>query len=425
MSDRASGAARPSRRRFLRWAGAGAALSIAGLVGMRFAVPRWLRPAKPGPLGARARDLVAAALDGLDASRVWDGHVHLVGADEGGNGCRVSPAMRSHASPVLRFQLDAYLAACGITGPQTADREYLDRLLALGNVAYPAGRMVVLPFDVVVREDGTEDLDASHFVVPDAYAATVARRYPDRFVAACSVHPYRHDAVERLRAAASAGAVAVKWLPNSHAIDPGSPRCDRFYEALAELGLPLLAHVGGELAMAAPFPEFGNPLRLRRALDHGCRVILGHAASSGTNLDLDAPERTRAEVPAFDLAVRLLHERRYDGRVLADISALTAVNRCGRPLRHLLSATALHGKLLNASDYPICAIGPLVSTWLLTQRGYLDDDERAALDEIRTSNPLLGDLVLKRRLAVRDGGRVLRFADEVFETERWYRRLSR
>jgi len=123
--------------------------------------------------------------------------------------------------------------------------------------------------------------------------------------------------------------------------------------------------------------------------------------------------------------VRLLHERRYDGRVLADISALTAVNRCGRPLRHLLSATALHGKLLNASDYPICAIGPLVSTWLLTQRGYLDDDERAALDEIRTSNPLLGDLVLKRRLAVRDGGRVLRFADEVFETERWYRRLSR
>jgi mannonate dehydratase len=33
--------------------------------------------------------------------------------------------------------------------------------------------------------------------------------------------------------------------------------------------------------------EYGNPLRLRKALDAGCKVIAAHLATEGTAIDLD------------------------------------------------------------------------------------------------------------------------------------------
>jgi len=60
----------------------------------------------------------------------------------------------------------------------------------------------------------------------------------------------------------------VKWLPAAMGIDPGSPLCDRFYGALARLRLPLITHAGLERAvMGTDVQDYGNPLRLRRALD--------------------------------------------------------------------------------------------------------------------------------------------------------------
>jgi len=54
-------------------------------------------------------------------------------------------------------------------------------------------------------------------------------------------------------------------------MDPADVRCDRYYEALARLKLPLLTHAGAELAVTGgQMQDYGNPLRLRRALDHAC-----------------------------------------------------------------------------------------------------------------------------------------------------------
>jgi hypothetical protein len=39
--------------------------------------------------------------------------------------------------------------------------------------------------------------------------------------------------------------------------------------------------------------DFGNPLRLRRPLEQGVRVLVAHCASLGSGLDLDA-DRDRA-----------------------------------------------------------------------------------------------------------------------------------
>jgi len=189
----------------------------------------------------------------------------------------------------------------------------------------------------------------------------------------------------------------VKWLPNAMGIDPSDELCDPFYRKMKELGLVLLSHGGEEKAVEAEEDQrLGNPLLLRRALDHGVKVIVAHCAGLGENEDLDDNERTRR--PNFDLFLRLMGEKRYEGLLFADISAMTQYNRAGRPLRTVIERAGLHERLVNGSDYPLPAINILIRTGALRKQGYIDNDERVWLNEIYDYNPLLFDFVLKRAI---------------------------
>jgi mannonate dehydratase len=163
--------------------------------------------------------------------------------------------------------------------------------------------------------------------------------------------------------------------------------------------------------------ELGNPLRLRRALDAGVKVIVAHCASLGTALDLD---RGAGRAECFDLFLRLMGEQAFEGRLFGEISATTLLNRSARPLRELLAATELHPRLANGSDYPLVAIDPLISARQLVHRDLLAREERAPLEELFRANPLLFDFVLKRRLRLLAPGGERRFAREVFETRRLF-----
>jgi hypothetical protein len=189
----------------------------------------------------------------------------------------------------------------------------------------------------------------------------------------------------------------VKWLPNAMGIDPSDERCDSFYRTMKRLGLVLLSHGGEEKAVEAEEDQrFGNPLLLRRPLDHGVKTIVAHCAGLGTSVELDDPARPR--VSNFRLFLRLMDDRRYDGLVFGDISAMTQFNRIGEPLSTVLSREDLHARLVNGSDYPLPAVNALIRTRPLARAGYLDSDEREPLRELYGFNPLLFDFVLKRRL---------------------------
>ena len=414
-----AGRRRPSRRALLRCLAGGGL----GLVGLRLALPRMMRPGPLRPseeLSDGARAMIAAAYADVDRARVWDGHVHLVGLGSGGTGCWVNPDMRSHLHPLQRLQFELYLSASGVTSKEEADAQYIERLLALHRAANPAGKLVLLAYDYHVGEDGREIPERSPFHTPNEYVLRLAREHED--VAACvSIHPYRTDALRRLEEAAEAGAVAVKWLPNAMGIDPASELCDPFYSKLVEHGLPLLTHTGLEKAVhAEEAQKLGNPLRLRRPLDAGVTVVAAHCASLGDSSDLDAAEAERGEMASFDLFLRLMGEDGYRENLYGDISALIQVNRSGRPLRELLAAEELHPRLVNGSDYPLPAIDPVVSTLWLVHKDYLDSQERVLLNEVFDANPLLFDYLVKRRVAVERDGRNLRFAPIVFESARLY-----
>jgi uncharacterized protein len=368
----------------------------------------------PLPERLRSHELVRAAWDGIQPSRCWDCHVHLAGVGDGDDGVWITPQMKSLLHPWQNLQRRFYLnAACAETEGRV-DEEFVRRLEHCLE-AFPSGaKIMLLAFDFHHDASGARRDDLSAFRIADRYAAELAQRRPDRMEWICSIHPYREDVLEALAWAAQRGARAVKWLPSAMGMDPASPRCDVFYDQLTRLKLPLLTHAGAEQAVhGGSIGEYNNPLRLRRPLERGVRVIMAHCASLGEYPDTDRGA-DGPKVPAFALFARLMDEPRYQGELYGDISATVQLNRVGTALATLLARNDWHPRLINGSDYPLPGVLPLVSMRRFVEQGYLKQAEAGVLAEIRRYNPLLFDFVLKRSL-VKDGGS---FAPQVFESRR-------
>ncbi len=376
----------------------------------------WWNPCRAAlPRRLAAHPLVEGAWQGLDPGQVWDAHAHLVGTGDSASGVYVNPQMESVLNPGQYARRLFFLnAGCAHEAPGSVDRAYVERMRNLVDGLRPGAKLLLFAFERSYDEHGEVDLARTPFHVPDDYARDVARSHPEYFEWAASIHPYRRDAIRQLEKAKREGARAVKWLPSAMGIDPASARCDAFYEALSKTGLPLISHAGEERAvLGREAHDFGNPLRLRRALDAGVRVVVAHCASLGQDRDLD---RAGALVDSFELFARMMAEARYEKTLYADISAITQVNRAGPNLIRLLETSDWHARLLNGSDYPLPGVMPIFSVDYLVSLKLIDERSVPVLKEIRLHNPLLFDFVVKRQL--RFQGKA--FAARVFETRKFF-----
>ncbi|MCB1888378.1 MAG: amidohydrolase family protein [Rhodocyclaceae bacterium] len=410
----------PARRRWLKTGlGLGAvALGGAGLATLDG--PRLMNPCRAAlPPALADHPLVRAAWQGLDASLVWDCHAHLAGVGDRDSGIRVSDRMMSPWHPAEYVQRIFYMnAGCVHDAPGRVDDSFVERLHNLMEGMAPGFKLMLFAFDHAHDGAGRALPEVSAFYVPDAWARRVAQAEPRWFEWVCSIHPYRPDAVDALEAAAAAGARAVKWLPPAMGIDPADPRCDRFYRALARLELPLITHAGEEKAVhGVGAPDWGNPLRLRRAMGQGVRVVLAHCATLGEDVDLDR-SADGPRVASFTLFQRLMDEPAARDRLFGDISAIILRNRDPAVIHEIIARSDWHDRLLFGSDYPLPGILPLTSPRALSRAGLLDPAAVPVLGEIQEHNPLLFDLVLKR--ALRSDGQAL--PARVFETRRVFER---
>jgi uncharacterized protein len=405
-----------NRRLFLRALGAGA-LGIAG--GCDFSLEQGIfNPCLPDPTPQRLLDhnLVGASWQGVDPANFWDCHVHVAGVGDGHTGVWITPQMKSLFHPWQNLQRRFYLNASCAEREGSVDEDFVRRLLHC-LAAFPRGaKAMLLAFDFHYDEDGARREDLSSFFIPNRYAAGLAQRFPYRLEWICSIHPYRADAIDELHWSAGQHARAVKWLPSAMGMDPASPKCDRFYQALARLNLPLLTHGGEEKAVhGGSMSELNNPLRLRRPLDQDVRVIIAHCASLGESIDIDrGPNGPRLD--GFELFQRLMDEPRYEGRLFGDISAVTQANRAESILATLIRRVEWHARLINGSDYPLPGVVPLFSPRRFVKQQFLTDAQAQVLSEIRRYNPLLFDFVLKRNLV--SGGK--HFTPVVFESRRLF-----
>ena len=359
-------------------------------------------------------ELVQHAWEGINPAELWDSHSHLIGTGDSGSGIFVNPSNESLLNPGQYARRLLFLnAGCVHDATGSVDLAYVDRMRNLIDGLRPGAKLVLFAFERAYDERGEPDIAHTVFHIPNEYARDVARRHSQDFEWAASIHPYRKDCIEALEAAKRDGARAVKWLPSAMGIDPASAKCDRFYEALKKLDLPLIAHAGLERAvLGREAHELGNPLRLRRALEAGVRVVVAHCASMGEDRDLDRGANG-PYVESFSLFVRVLEQF---NTCYGDISAMTQVNRAGPALARVVENESWHARLLNGSDYPLPGVMPIFSVDYLVSLKMVEAAAADVLREIRLHNPLLFDFVLKRHL--RSNGKSLSAA--VFETRKFF-----
>lgn len=367
----------------------------------------------PSKLSPKARALIDQSFQGINHQCLRDFHVHAVGMGTNGTGIYVNPHMQSALKPWKYLQYQVYKSAGGITSPERADQQYMERLLKLGQADPRYGKLHLLAFDYNHNEDGTRNLEKSTFHIPNKYVVELSKKHPNIITPVISIHPDKPTALEELDQWGQMGVKYIKWLPNAQRIDPSLNKHEEFYKRVMKYDMAILTHTGHEKAVdGEEFQELANPLNFRYPLDMGVKIIMAHLASLGDCRDLDQPSNPM--VSCFKLFMRLFEMDKYKNNLFGELSGTTIHTRVGEPLTELMSKPHLHARLINGSDYPLPAINILYRTKLLMKLGYISQEERKIINEIYGFNPLLFDFVLKRTMKHPKTGQ--KFLPAAFET---------
>ena len=365
------------------------------------------------PASLREHETWKVLWQDIRPDQVWDAHVHLVGVGDASNETWFNPAMDEWLHPQLKLQKSFYInATCA--DPAQIDVTSVSRMDALAQALPPGMKLMLFAFDWHRDAQGQVLKQHSIFHISNQYAAAIAQRQPDRYEWVASIHPFRPDAVDALEHAHAHGAKAIKWLPSGMGIDPASAKCDAFYKKAASLGIPIISHTGQESAVPGGDQAYGNPLRMRRALDHGVKVILAHCASDGMDQDLDHGGRS---IRSFDLFTRLMETPDYQTLLYGDISATSLINHAW-VLPELIKRQHWHPRLVHGSDYPLPGIMPLTNLNTLIANGWLSETHKPFLITLKNHHPLLYDFALKRLLNINGQS----FLPVVFETRHIFER---
>jgi predicted TIM-barrel fold metal-dependent hydrolase len=181
------------------------------------------------------------------------------------------------------------------------------------------------------------------YVTNDYVIELCSRHSNMRF--ACSVHPYRKDAVAEIERCVKSGAVLMKWLPIVQDFNPADPKCFPVYEALAHYRLPLLSHTGGEKTLPCLDLGVADPMLLVPAIERGVTVIAAHCGTRSAGSETDF-------LPQFARLAEM-HEHFY-----GDTSALNLPTR-SYAWHTLLRSPTLRQKIIHGSDWPIPSLPPV------------------------------------------------------------------
>jgi uncharacterized protein len=316
-------------------------------------------------------------LDALDAvlptHRPVDIHVHVLGNGKSGSGCRFS--LRWWQGPFV--QIMAKHIGLQVSGQDPAlDSLFVERLRGWVRES-SVYRAVILACDDVYDVHGTQHPGLSGLFVPNDYVLALARRFPE-FLPGVSIHPGRKDALGELERCAQGGAVLLKLLPCVQIVDCNDSRYKTFWERLAGLGLPLLAHTGGEFSLPTHRYDLQSIETLRLPLECGVTVIAAHCGTPALPWDRDYFNQ-------FD------QMRKVFPNLFGDISALSQPT-------HLRTIARLRDdprQVLFGSDYPV-----VTSVFWSWTKGWVSRSEFEMLRSIQ--NPLEKKFRLTKALGFPD-----------------------
>ncbi len=384
--------------------------------------------ATPKTLSALAHGLIEEAYRDMGPLEPVDHHVHIAGLGTPAfdQAVRTStaatwlhPDFRTWRHPYRRLQAEYFLRAAGVRHWETADADYIRSLAAFGG-RIGRGTFMLCALDWRYErppDNSSPNRERTDLFVGNDYVIELAARLSrsavrnERYLPVASVQPYRRDAIDAVTMLAEKGVRYVKWLPPAQNIDPADRSLRPFYQALQRLRIRLLSHTGDEhtLRVRDEDQDLANPARLALALDEGVTVVMLHAGRDGSERAPGPDGKRRSYADRF---IEMM--KRYPSNAFGEISVVPYLGT-HTLLQRLMDDPEICRRLVNGSDYPWPAVIGGDPTGALMRAGYLSDPtdrdtslarrRRKALLEIRRTNPLLFDFVLKRTLRI--GGRKL------------------
>ena len=305
-----------------------------------------------------------------------DGHVHFVGDGSNESGCwlRSSTLLDRIVEPIVKAQ-----AGISKSSRQLGvDQAYEERLIGLIDDSL-LDAVLLLAMDYPYDEDGNCLKKKAKFYVPNDHVLGLAKKKA-QIIPACSIHPARKNAIQELERCAEQGAKVLKLLPNCHNVDCSDTRYRIFWERLAKLNMPFLAHTGGEFSVPVLNAKFADPRILRLPLECGVKVIAAHGAGKSGLWD---PDYTA------DL-LRMMDEF---ANLFTDNSALASPNRW-RTIPALLDPK-IQSRVIHGSDFPIPSggLGPWMGK-LLSGADYSKSR--------KIKNPLERDVFIKKAIGFKE-----------------------
>ena len=299
-----------------------------------------------------------------------DGHVHFVGDGSNGSGCwlRCSTLLDRIVEPVVKVQAGILKSSRQLG----VDQAYEERLIGLIDSS-SLDAVLLLAMDYPYDQSGHCLKGKAKFYVPNDHVLGLAKKY-SQIIPACSIHPARTDAIEELERCAEKGAKVLKLLPNCHNVDCSNIQYQPFWEKLSKLGMPFLAHTGGEFSVPVLNAKFADPRILQLPLECGVNVIAAHGAGKSGILD---PDYTADLLKMMDQFPNLF----------TDNSALASPNRW-HTIKHLLDPK-IQSRVIHGSDFPIPSggFGPWMGN-LLNRSDYFKSR--------KINNPLERDVFIKQ-----------------------------
>jgi predicted TIM-barrel fold metal-dependent hydrolase len=258
------------------------------------------------------------------------------------------------------------------------DQAYEERLIGLIDSS-SLDAVLLLAMDYPYDPSGNCLKEKAKFYVPNDHVLGLAKKY-SQIIPACSIHPARKDAVEELERCAEKGAKVLKLLPNCHHVDCSDIQYQPFWEKLAKLGLPFLAHTGGEFSVPVLDAKFADPRILQLPLECGVKVIAAHGAGKSGIWDPD-------------YTADLLKMMEEFPNLFTDNSALASPNRW-RTIPALLDPK-IQSRVIHGSDFPIPSggFGPMMGN-LLNRSDYFKSR--------KINNPLERDVFIKQAVGFQE-----------------------
>ncbi len=363
-------------------------------------------------LSQKAKDLIRESFQGIPDGRYIDHHIHIIAYRQSiGKLCLnkdvlqyrayINPKRFTWRHPILKMKTKIFMSASNVYDIDYCSEQYASRLLNLVEHFGKKGKFHILALDGYYETNGILNWEKTDILIPNGYIIGLAECLNQKlgkkmFIPVISIHPYRADAIERLKYFAKQGVRYVKWLPNAMNINPGRKENTEFYKTMIELNMILIGHTGNEASLDTKESnqKLGNPLGYKLPLDLGVTIIMAHLGNWGENKD------SKGEIQKnYKIFFKMLEQAEINGKwkLYSDLSAITFGKNIDN-LRTLFKKKHLWHRIVNGSDYPLPGVSFLNNCSKLQKLNFITKDEKEALDEIYALNPLLFDFVLKRTL---------------------------